>query len=344
MMDRWYTWLRMRPSDTGGQAMKIGILGAGHIARKVSRTLVKMEEIECWAVAARSLDRAQEFAETFGFSKAYGSYEQMLSDPQIQLVYVATPHSCHFPHIMQCLEAGKHVLCEKAFTLNASQARKIARYAKEKGLFVAEAIWTRYMPSRAMIDEIIQSGIIGKPNTLTANLSYVVDYKPRIMDPALGGGALLDIGVYGINFALMHFGKDIRKVESSVRMTDTGVDAMETITIHYEDGRMAVLTHSIYARSDRMGCIHGDQGYIVIENINNPSKITVYGTDDCPVAVYGVPGQISGYEYEFLECRNSIRNGKTESDFMPLAETVYAMEFMDALRKQWGMVFPGEQE
>lgn len=322
--------------------MKIGILGAGHIAQKVTRTLVTMEEIECWAVAARSLDRAKEFAEKFGFSKAYGSYEDMLKDPEIQLVYVTTPHSHHFPHIMKCLEAGKNVLCEKSFTLNASQARRISSYAKEKGLFVAEAIWTRYMPSRNMIDRILQSGIIGKPNTLTANLSYVVDHKARIMDPALGGGALLDIGVYGINFALMHFGKDIDSVESSVRMTDTGVDAMETVTIHYRDGRMAVLTHSIHARSDRMGCIHGDKGYMVIENINNPSKITVYGTDDVPVAVYTVPTQISGYEYEFLECRDAIRQGKTESELMPMAETIYVMEFMDALRKQWGMRFPDE--
>ena len=201
-----------------------------------------------------------------------------------------------------------------------------------------------YVFNAEMIDQIIQSGIIGKPNTLTANLSYVVDHKQRIMDPALGGGALLDIGVYGINFALMHFGKDIERVDSSVQLTNTGVDAMETVTIHYRDGRMAVLTHSIHARSDRMGCIHGDKGYMVIENINNPSRITVYGTDDRPLAVYTVPKQISGYEYEFLECRNGIMQGKTESERMPMDETVYVMEFMDTLRETWGVSFPGEKD
>lgn len=323
--------------------MKLGILGAGSIAQSTAPTMVALQEVECYAVASRSLEKAEKFAETFGFQKAYGSYEDMLNDPAVELVYIATPHSHHYAHMMMCLERGKAVLCEKAFTMNAEQARKIQKCAQARGIFVAEAIWPRYMPSRAIIDEVIASGIIGKVNTLTANLSYVIHQNQRIVDPELAGGALLDIGVYGINFALMHFGTDIARVESSVRMTDTGVDGMETITIFYADGRMAVLTHSIYARSDRKGIIHGDKGYIVVENINNPQSVSVFDTEDRLLQRHEVPKQISGYEYEFLECAEALRSGKTQSSSMPLADSVYMMEFMDALRKQWGLVYPQER-
>lgn len=323
--------------------MKIAVLGAGRIAGTVAATLAAMEEIECYAVAARDLPRAQAFAEKYGFQKAYGSYEEMLSDPDVELVYIATPHSHHFAHMMLCMKAGKNVICEKAFTMNASQAREAAAYAKEQGVYLAEAIWTRYMPSRAIIDQVIASGIIGKINILTANLSYVVDFKDRIVRPELAGGALLDVGVYGLNFALMHFGDDIERIESSVQMTDTGVDAMESITIFYKDGRMAVLTHGIYARSDRKGIFYGDKGYIVVENINNPQSISVYDVNDNLIARYDVPAQISGYEYEFLEAKRCIRAGKTESDAMPLARTIQVMELMDGLREQWGLVYPQEK-
>lgn len=323
--------------------MKLGILGAGHIAESTAPTMAALQEVECYAVASRSLEKAEEFAGKFGFQKAYGSYEGMLNDPAVDLVYIATPHSHHYEHMMMCLERGKAVLCEKAFTMNGEQARKIKEYAQVHGIFVAEAIWPRYMPSRAIIDEVIASGIIGKVNTLTANLSYVIHQNQRIVDPELAGGALLDIGVYGINFALMHFGTDIARVESSVMMTDSGVDGMETITIFYQDGRMAVLTHSIYARSDRKGIIHGDKGYIVVENINNPQSVSVFDTEDHLLQKYVVPKQISGYEYEFLECAEALRSGKTESSSMPLVDSVYMMEFMDGLRKQWGLVYPQER-
>lgn len=323
--------------------MKIGILGAGYIADVVAPTLVQHRDTECYAVASRTLEKAEAFAQKHGFSKAYGSYEQLLDDPQVELVYVATPHSHHYAHIMMALERGKPVLCEKAFTMNAEQAKKIRDFSREKGVFVAEAIWPRYMPSRKIINDVIASGIIGKINTLTANLSYAMSQTRRLVDPALAGGALLDIGVYGLNFAFMHFGTDIERVESSVRLTDTGVDGMETITLFYQDGRMAVLTHSIYARSDRKGIFHGDRGYIVVENINNPQSLSVFDTEDHLIRHIDFPPKISGYEYEFLECMDAIRSGKIESTSMPMDETVYVMEFMDKLRKHWGVVYPQEK-
>ena len=322
--------------------MKLGILGTGYIAEMVAPALAALPEITCYAAASRTPGKAEAFAREHGFEKAYTSYEEMLSDPEVELVYVATPHSHHFEHMMLCLEYGKHVICEKAFTLNARQAETVFAAAKQKGLYVAEAIWTRYMPSRKMLNELLDSGIIGTPNTLTANLSYPISGVPRIFDPALAGGALLDIGVYGLNFALMHFGSDIVRVESSVSKMETGVDGMETITLFYRDGRMAVLTHSVYCRSDRQGCIHGDKGYVVVENINNPQSISVYDCADCLLARYDVPEQINGYEYEFREAVRCIGEGKSEPDSMPHGDTLEVMELMDALRRQWGVVYPQE--
>ena len=323
--------------------MNIGFIGAGRIANTLAATMARMEDVNLYAVAARDLDRAQAFAAQYGFDKAYGSYEEMLRDPHVELVYIATPHSHHFEHMTLCIEHGKNVLCEKAFTLNAAQARQIAALARERGVYVAEAIWTRYMPSRAMIDEVLASGIIGNISTLTCNLSYPVTYKERIVRPELAGGALLDVGIYGLNFALMHFGDDILRTDSSVRFTDTGVDAMETITLHYRDGRMAVITAGVLARGDRKGIFYGDKGYIIVENINNPQSISVYDLTDTLVEKIEVPAQITGYEYQIREAMARIRAGETESASMPLDTTIAVMERMDALRKDWGLVYPMEQ-
>ena len=323
--------------------MNIGFIGAGRIANTLAATMARMEDVNLYAVAARDLGRAQAFAAQYGFDKAYGSYEEMLRDPHVELVYIATPHSHHFEHMKLCIAHGKNVLCEKAFTLNAAQARQIAALAREKGVYVAEAIWTRYMPSRAMIDEVLASGIIGSISTLTCNLSYPVTYKERIVRPELAGGALLDVGIYGLNFALMHFGDDILRTDSSVRFTDTGVDAMETITLHYRDGRMAVITAGVLARGDRKGIFYGDKGYIIVENINNPQSISVYDLTDTLVKKLEVPAQISGYEYQIREAMARIRAGEIESASMPLNTTIAVMERMDALRKDWGLIYPMEK-
>lgn len=324
--------------------MKIGVLGTGWIVMTVTPALKGISDAECYAVASRTLARAQEAAKEYGYEKAYGSYEELVADPAVELVYVATPHSRHFEDMMLCIKHKKHVLCEKAFTLNAKQARAVQAAAKEAGVFVAEAIWTRYMPSRKLINDLLSSGIIGEVTNLTANLSYPMRDKQRILLPELAGGALLDLGVYGINFAFMHFGKEIARMESSVMKMPTGVDGQETITFFYKDGRMAVLTHGVYGRSDRKGIFYGDKGYMVVENINNPQSISVYDTEDNVLQHMDVPEQINGYEYQFMECIELIEQGKKESVSMPMEETVQVMETMDALRKQWDFVYPGEEQ
>lgn len=324
--------------------MKLGVLGAGNISRSVAPAWLALPQIECYAVASQTPGKAEAFAKEFGFAKTYDSYEAMAADPEVELVYVATPHSHHFEHMMLCLTHGKPVLCEKAFTMNAKQAQTIREYAENHGIFAGEAIWPRYMPSREIIQKVLHSGKVGKIHTLTANLSYDIDHVRRIQDPALAGGALLDVGIYGLSFALTHFGWDIDRIGSSVQLTESGVDGMETITIFYRDGRMAVLTHGIYGRSDRKGIFYGETGYIVVENINNPQSVSVYNDRDELLECYEVPKQVNGYEYEFAEAVRCIQEGKYQPDAISLEESVRTMELMDSLRREWGIVYPQEQE
>ena len=324
--------------------MKIGILGAGGIAGVLAETMNKMPEVECYGVASRSLAKAQAFVKEHGFQKAFGSYEEMMEDSEVELVYIATPHSHHYQHMKMCLEAGKHVLCEKAFTVNARQAEEIFTLAKEKNLLVTEAIWTRYMPSRKMINELLEEKMIGDVRKLTANLDYYICEKDRIMKPELAGGALLDVGVYPLNFACMSFGDQISDIQSAVQMTDTGVDGENVMTLFYEDGRVAVLTSGIYGLSDRQGIFYGSKGYMVVDNVNNPIGIKVYNKDRELIKDIPVPEQISGYEYEILETIDCIKNGKLECSSMPHEDTIKIMKLMDGLRKEWGLQYPDEIE
>ena len=184
---------------------RIGIIGAGWIADKMAQAIAPLSDIEISAIASRSIEKAQAFAKEHNIPKAYGSYKEMVCDPYIDLVYIATPHSHHYEHSMLCIEHGKHVLVEKAFTANADQAEKLIEAARAKGLFITEAIWTRYMPLSHKVKEIMESGIIGEPRIITATLCYMMEHKERIIRADLCGGALLDLGVYALNFARMYF-------------------------------------------------------------------------------------------------------------------------------------------
>ncbi len=331
--------LRLILLEKGNYDMKIAILGAGRIAVHMAETLAGMDDVEAYAVGARELERAEAFAEKYGFTKAYGSYEEMLADKEIDLVYIATPHSHHYKHAKMCLEAGKNVLCEKSFTVNADQARALFKLAEEKNLLITEAIWTRYMPSRKIIQDIVESGVIGEVTSLTANLSYAVTEKERIRKPELAGGALLDVGVYPINFASMVLGENLKDVQSSA-IFEGGVDILETIIMNFEGNKMATLQSGVREISDRMGSIFGTKGYIQVQNINNPEKITVFNQNHEETASYFPPKQITGYEYEVRACKKALEEGKIECPEMPHAETVRIMEIMDGLRKSWGYEIP----
>ena len=304
--------------------MKLGILGAGGIASTMAKTVAEMKDVEAYAVAARDLGRAREFAQKYEVKKAYGSYEEMLADDEVELVYIATPHSHHYLHAKMCLEAGKHVLCEKAFTVNAEQAQKLFDLAKEKKL---------------LINDIIESGVIGEVTAVTANLSYTVSHVERIRKPELAGGALLDVGVYPINFASMVLGDKVKDVKATA-IFQNGVDILDSIAMVFEGERMATLQCGAREISDRMGSIFGTRGYMQVQNINNPEKITVFDTEHKEVASYVVPEQISGYEYEVESCMEAIQEGKLECPEMPHAETIRIMKIMDDIRKSWNYEIP----
>lgn len=321
---------------------KIGFIGTGGIAIKMANTINGMENAECYAVGSRSLEKAQSFAREHGFSKAYGSYEELTDDKDVDLIYIATPHSLHFENARMCILKGKPVLCEKSFTVNAKQAEELLALAKEKGVFITEAIWTRYMPFSKQIKDLVYSGIIGRPYLLTANLGYNIIHIERIISPELAGGALLDVGVYPLNFAAMIFGKDIEKTVSTCLKTSTGVDAHNNITLHFSEERMAVLYSTACAVTDRQGIISGDKGHIIVENINNPQYAKVLDNNYNVIAEYHAPKQITGYEYQIQASIEALENGWLESPYMPQDETIRIMKQMDALREEWGIKYPFE--
>lgn len=318
----------------------VGIIGAGWIADKMAEALAPLQDYCVYAIASRSLDKAKAFAQSWNIPKAYGSYEELVEDKDVDLVYIATPHSHHFPHTMLALEHGKPVLVEKAFTANAREAEILLETAHRKGLFITEAIWTRYMPLSHKVKEIMESGIIGEPRLLTATLCYMMEFKERILRPDLCGGALLDLGVYALNFARMYFGTDIVKTVSNCQLGTTGMDMQECISLCFADGKMANLQAGTLCLNDRQGIINGTEGYIRVDNINCPHVVEVYRNYEL-VARYTKPeDMVNGYEYQVYECRRCIEEGLLESPMMPHAETLSIMKQMDDLRKEWGVVYP----
>lgn len=319
---------------------KVGIIGAGSIARKMADTLNKMEHVEAYAIASRQLEKASLFAAEQGVTRAYGSYEELVADKDVDLVYIATPHSLHYEHARLCIEHGKPVLCEKAFTANARQAKALLNLAREKQVFIAEAIWTRFMPFSKTIRQLLDDGVIGTPKMLTAGLSYPVSHKERLMKPELAGGALLDLGVYPINFALMAFGNDIENIISTCRKNEYGVDEQNSITFRFKDGKMAVMQSSMLCAGSRQGVIAGDNGYIIVENINNPQQATIYSKNHELVKQLHCPECINGYEYEVEASIKALQEGALEAPDMPHAETLRVMQILDELRNEWGVSFP----
>ena len=319
---------------------KVGIIGAGWIAEKMAAALAPLEDYCVYAIASRSIEKAQSFAERWNVAKAYGSYEEIVADEEVDLVYIATPHSHHFPHAMLALKAGKPVLVEKAFTANEAEAQELIETAHSKGLFITEAVWTRYMPLSHKIEEIMESGIIGEPRVLTATLCYMMEFKERILRPDLCGGALLDLGVYVLNFARMYFGTDIVRTVSNCHVGPTGIDLQECISLSFADGKMANLQAGTLCLNDRQGIINGTEGYIRVDNINCPELVEVYRNYEL-VARYEKPeDMVNGYEYQVMEARRCIEAGLLESPMMPHEETLSIMQQMDALRKEWGVVYP----
>lgn len=329
----------------GGKTMKkirFAILATGNIANSMAKAVQQLEEVECYAAASRSYEKAKIFADKWGFEKAYGSYEELVQDPEVELVYVASPHSHHYVHAKLCLEHGKHVLLEKAFTVNVSQAEELIALAKERGLLLAEAFWPRYMPTRKMTDDLIAQGTIGEVQAVMADFGAPLSHIERLRNPELAGGALLDLGVYPINFALQIFKGQVKKISSDAVMSPLGVDHMNGITLTFEDDKTAVLHSNMLSCMPNRGVIYGDKGFIELYEINNPGEIRVFNEHKEQTASYPAPKQINGYEYEVLACVRAINAGRIECEEMPHSETLRLMKILDECRRQWGFKLPCE--
>ncbi len=324
--------------------MKVGIIGTGWIAEKAAITLNGLKECEAYAVGSRSQDKADAFARKWNIAKAYGSYSELIADPDVDLIYVGTPHSHHYDVTKEALLAGKPCLVEKAFMANARQTEEIIKIAREREVFLAEAIWTRYQPVVKTIRDLIASGRIGTPRLLTATLGYSMGNKERIMRPDLCGGALLDLGVYALNFVRMFFPADIVSIDGTCVKSDTGMDLTNAMTLVLADGMLCNLQSSAQCVGDNIGVIAGTEGNLIIDNINNPQTITVNGPDRTYIETIRVPQQITGYEYQFLACRQALMDGLLEPHEMPLDETLYIMQLMDGLRRKWDVRYPMDEE
>ena len=329
---------------TDNNILRVGIIGTGWIAEKAAITLNGLTVCEAYAVGSRSQEKAEAFAQKWNIGKAYGSYSELIADPDVDLVYVGTPHSHHYDVTREALLAGKPCLVEKAFMANHRQAKEIVDIARQQKVFLAEAIWTRYQPVVKTMRNLISSGRIGEPRLVTATLGYSMGDKPRIMRPDLCGGALLDLGVYVLNFVRMFFDADIVSMESQCVKSKTGMDLTNAISLVLADGVLCNLQSSAQCVGDNIGVIAGTEGNLIIDNVNNPQQITVNGPDRTYIETIHVPQQITGYEYQFLACRQALIDGLLEPREMPLNETLYIMELMDGLRKKWDVRYPMDEE
>lgn len=323
--------------------MKVGILGTGFIANKMAYAISHIEDIEVYAVASRDISKAVEFATKYKAQKAYGNYLKLAEDKNVDLVYVATPHNLHFENALMCIEHHKNVLVEKPFTVNAKQAKILFEKAKENNVFICEAMWTRFMPSRKILEDVISSGIIGDIHQLTADLSYPMKTKERIILKELAGGALLDIGIYPLSFAQTVIKQDPIKIDGLCTYLESGVDANDSITLTYKDNKTAVLTSSMMVSSSRTGIIYGEKGYIVVDHIGNIDGINIYNSNDELLKRIEMPEQINGYEYEIIAVKKALMENKTECEEHTHKDTLTILSWMDTLRKMWNIEYPFEK-
>ncbi|MCR5657088.1 MAG: Gfo/Idh/MocA family oxidoreductase [Butyrivibrio sp.] len=323
---------------------KVGIMGTGNIAGTMATTIKGMRGVVCHAVGSRDLSRAENFASEYKIKNAYGSYEELCNDPKVNLIYVATPHSEHFENVKLALEHGKAVFCEKAFTLNEEQAKELFKIAEENDVFLAEAMWTRFIPLGTKLREILASNVIGEISLVTADLSFNIAWKDRIKNPSLGGGALLDLGVYGLTFASMVLGDDVTDIVSLATKNEDGMDMQDVITLKYRTGQMAAITCSALSWGSNKGMIFGTNGHVEVDMINNFESITVYDNAGSKIGFYKKEKQITGYEYEVSSIMNAISEGWKECPEMPHAQTLKILNMMDFIRKQNGVEFTQEKD
>ena len=321
-----------------------GILGTGAIARQFVEGLGELPEAEVLAVGSRSEASAEKFAEDRDIPRRYGTYEDLAADPDVDIVYVATPHPFHAGNVELCLGAGKAVLCEKPFTVNADEAERVIGLARERGLFLMEGMWTRFFPLMGELRRLLSAGVIGEPRMLTADFGFRDEFDPRSrkFDPGLGGGALLDVGVYCISLASSLFGRP-SEVAGAGHFGQTGVDEQSAAILVHDGGRLSVLCFATRTGTPQEATVMGTEGYVKIHsNWWRPRAMTLHRPGEREELVE-VPITGNGFNYEAAEVMRCLDEGMTESDVMPLDESLSVMRTMDGIRAAWGLRYPSEE-
>lgn len=321
------------------KVIRWGILGTGNIAKKFAKSLSILPDTRLVAVGSRSEETAKTFADEFGVPHRHANYEALAEDANVDVVYVATPHPFHMDNSILCLMAGRAVLCEKPFTINAGQAEQVINVAKEAKLFLMEAMWTRFLPAIKKVKQWVQQGRIGDVCMLSADFGFRAVWNPqsRLFNPELGGGALLDIGVYCVSLASMIFGGPPSQIVSSAHLGETGVDEQSAMILGYGKGRMAILSCAVTTELATEARIYGTKGSVLIHTPWWRSTAVTISVGGKGKQVVNMPYEGNGYNYEAAEVMRCIRQGRLESDTMRLDETLSIMKTMDQIRAQWGL-------
>lgn len=343
-----------------GKTYRWGIIGTGNIAAKFATCFKVCEDAQLRAVGSRSQESADTFGNRFNVPVRHASYEALATDPDIDVVYVATPHALHLENSIACLRAGKAVLCEKPFTLNTTQSQALINVARETGNFLMEGMWTRFFPVIQQVERWIAEGAIGAPRMVQSSFGFQMDYsdRGRLWDPALGGGSLLDVGIYPITMASIAFKDAPTGIYGAAHIGATGVDEQAAFVLQYDGGRLASLSSAVRTETNWDTYIYGEEGMITIHSpFWQPEKATLraqgnnaYATahrGDAPESdryeeTFACPLESLGFEYEIREVMRCLDEGLVECPGMPHARTLEIMGIMDELRNQWGLHYPGE--
>lgn len=337
------------PRSATGAPLRWGIIATGGIAKSVAQDLALLADAELHAVSSRGQATADAFAAAYGATRAYGDdgglhgYQRLIADDAVDVVYVATPHAQHHQIVLAALNAGKHVLCEKAFTINAREAAELIDVARSRKLFLMEAVWSRFLPSMQRAFEIAASGELGDIHWVTADLGFPAPYSPtsRLWARGDGGGALLDISVYPLLWALGTLGFP-QTVSATGFVNDDGVDAQNALTLGYNHAAQVQLTSSLLSHGPRTATVAGNLGYLQsVGSINNPRQLTIaIGLDERRTEAFDVVGK--GYTYELREVTRCIQQGLTESPVMPLDDSLNTMRLFDGVRAQMGVSYAND--
>jgi predicted dehydrogenase len=320
-----------------------GILGTGGIAHKFATGLSVLSDAKLVAVGSRTQASADKFADEFNAPRRHASYEALANDPEVDAIYIATPHPFHKENTLLCLNAGKAVLVEKPFAINAAQAQEMINLSRQKRVFLMEAMWSRFLPAIVRVRELIASGTIGEVRMLNADFGFRTNVNPkgRLFDLALGGGALLDVGIYPLSLASLLLGTP-KTIAAAGDIGSTGADEQNAILLNYDKGQLALLSSATRTNTLHEATIYGTDGYICIPDWWHAQKVILAVNGKAPETL-DIPHLGNGYPHEAMEVAACVQSGQIESKTMPLDESLTIVRTMDTIRAQWGLQYPSEK-